>query len=58
MVVTAVLVTALFTALVLLGWTVSAIPATGVMVTLVVCAVGGLALDAVKVALFRCFNVG
>ena len=57
MVVTAVLVTALFTAVVLLGWTVSAIPAAGVAATLAVCAVGGLALDTVKVALFRCFNV-
>ena len=57
MVVTSLVVTALFTALVLLGWAVPALPPAAVAVTLAVCAAGGLALDAAKVALFRRFHV-
>ena len=53
----AALVTAGFTALVLAGWAVPAVPADAVCVTLAVCAVGGLALDVAKVALFRRFHV-
>ena len=54
----AALVTALFTVLVLLGWVVPALAPAAVVATLSVCAVGGLALDAAKVALFRRFGVG
>lgn len=57
MVVTAALVTVLFTALVLLGWAVPAIPPAAAAATLAVCAAGGLALDAAKVALFQRFGV-
>lgn len=53
----AAVVTAGFTALVLAGWAVPAVPAGAVCVTLAVCAVGGLALDVAKVALFRRFHV-
>lgn len=53
----AAVVTAGFTALVLAGWAVPAVPADAVCVTLAVCAVGGLALDVAKVALFRRFHV-
>ena len=49
MAVTAALVTALFTALVLLGWGVSALPPAAVALTLAACCLGGLALDAAKV---------
>ena len=57
MAVTAALVTALFTALVLLGWGVSALPPAAVALTLAACCLGGLALDAAKVALFRRLGV-
>lgn len=57
MLVVAAAVTAGFTALVLLGWTVPAVPPAAVGLTLAVCCVGGLALDAAKVALFRRFHV-
>lgn len=57
MLVVATAVTAGFTALVLLGWAVPAVPPAAVGVTLAVCCVGGLALDAAKVALFRRFHV-
>lgn len=57
MAVTAALVTALFTALVLLGWGASALPPTAVALTLAACCLGGLALDAAKVALFRRLGV-
>ena len=50
-------VTALFTALVLLGWAVPAVTPTAVAATLAVCVAGALALDPVKVALFRRFHV-
>ena len=53
----AAVVTAGFTALVLAGWAVPAVPAGAVCATLAVCAVGGLALDVAKVALFRRFHV-
>lgn len=54
----AALVTTLFTALVLLGWPVPALAPAAVAATLAACGVGGLALDAAKVALFRRFGVG
>ena len=57
MLVVAAAVTAGFTALVLLGWAVPAVPPAAVGLTLAVCCVGGLALDAAKVALFRRFHV-
>lgn len=57
MLVVAAAVTAGFTALVLLGWAVPAVPPEAVGLTLAVCCVGGLALDAAKVALFRRFHV-
>ena len=57
MLVVAAAVTAGFTALVLLGWAVPAVPPAAVGVTLAVCCVGGLALDAAKVALFRRLHV-
>ena len=57
MLVVAAAVTAGFTALVLLGWSVPAVPPAAVGLTLAVCCVGGLALDAAKVALFRRFHV-
>lgn len=53
----AAVVTAGFTALVLAGWAVPAVPAGAVCVTLAVCAVGGIVLDVAKVALFRRFHV-
>lgn len=53
----AAVVTAGFTALVLAGWAVPAVPAGAVFVTLTVCAVGGIVLDVAKVALFRRFHV-
>ena len=58
MLVVAVVVTALFTALVLLGWIVPELPPAAVTATLSICVVGGLALDAAKTALFRRFEVG
>lgn len=57
MLVVAAAVTVGFTALVLLGWAVPAVPPAAVGVTLAVCCVGGLALDAAKVALFRRLHV-
>ena len=57
MLVVAAAVTAGFTALVLLGWAVPAVTPAAVGLTLAACCVGGLALDAAKVALFRRFHV-
>ena len=48
----AAVVTVGFSAAVLLGWAVPAIPPAAVALTLGVCLAGGLALDCVKVALF------
>lgn len=53
MLVVAAVVTALYTALVLCGWAVPAVPPAEAALVLLVCVVGGVALDFVKVALFR-----
>lgn len=50
-------VTALFTAIVLLGWAVPALPPAAVVAALVTCALGGVTLDAAKAALFRHLHV-
>lgn len=50
-------VLALFTALVLGGWVVPAVPPAAVAAVLAVCAAGGVLLDCAKVALFRRLRV-
>lgn len=57
MLVVSAAVTALFTAIVLLGWAVPALPPAAVGAALVTCALGGVVLDATKVALFRRLHV-
>lgn len=58
MVVVAAVVTLGFTALVLLGWAVPALPIGAVTATLGACALGGLVIDCAKVALFRRLGIG